>query len=473
MPPIRVATVSAAAVYARISHDPDGDQLGVSRQVADCHDLAERRGWPVAEVYVDDDRSAYSGKPRPEYRRLLDDIRAGTVDAVLVWHLDRLHRQPKELEEFFEVCDAARLTALASVSGKLDLASDDDRFHARILGAVARKESDDKSRRITRKHLEMAQAGRATGGGSRPFGYREDRRTADPIEADAVREAAARIRAGDSLRAIATDWNERGVQTVKGGPWSPHVLKRMIVGARLSAQREYHGEITAKGDWEAILTPQETAQLRSILGNPERLTRRTVRRYLLSGGLLRCGLCEATLVSRPRTDGSRRYVCAKGPGLAGCGRIAVVADELEALITRAVLYRLDTPELAAAMAGAAREDAEAAAAQDSLATDQAQLNELATAYGEKQITFPEYLAARKPIETRIEAGKRRLSRLTRSAAIDAYLGQSETLRDAWRDLPLTRQRAIIAAVLDRAIVQPARPGRTAFDPDRVEPVWRV
>jgi DNA invertase Pin-like site-specific DNA recombinase len=463
----------AAAVYARISHDPDGDQLGVNRQVQDCHDLAARRGWPVAEEYIDDDRSAYSGKVRPAYRRMLDDIRAGLVDAVLVWHLDRLHRQPKELEEFFEVCDAARLTALASVTGDTDLSTHDGRFLARILGAVARKESDDKSRRITRKHLELAQAGKATGGGSRPFGYRADRRTVEPIEADAVREAAARIRAGDSLRAIASDWNDRGVATVGGGPWSPHVLKRMLVGARLSAQREYRGEIVAQGDWEAILTAQETAQLRAILGNPERLTRRTVRRYLLSGGLLRCGHCDAALVARPRTDGTRRYVCAKGPGLAGCGRTAVNAAPVEELIVEAVLYRLDTPELAATLAGAAREDTETAAAQESLAADQAQLNELATAYGERQITFPEYLAARKPIETRIEAGKRRLSRLTRSAAIDQYVGRSETLRSAWAALPLTRQRAIIVAVLDRAIVRPAVRGLTRFDPDRVEPVWRL
>ena len=243
-------------MYARISHDPEGDQLGVNRQVADCHALADRRGWPVAEVYVDDDRSAYSGRVRPHYRRMLDDIRAGSVDAVVVWHLDRLHRQPKELEEFFEVCDAARLSALASVTGDTDLATHDGRFLARILGAVARKESDDKSRRITRKHLELAQAGKPTGGGSRPFGYRDDRRTVDPTEAAVVREAAARIRAGDSLRAVASDWNERGVATVGGGPWTPHVLKRMLIGARLSAQREYKGEIVAPGDWEPILTPR-------------------------------------------------------------------------------------------------------------------------------------------------------------------------------------------------------------------------
>ncbi|HEX2755856.1 MAG TPA: recombinase family protein, partial [Candidatus Limnocylindrales bacterium] len=75
---------NAAAVYARISSDPDGDRLGVTRQVEDCTGFAERRGWPVREVYIDDDRSAYSGRVRPEYRRMLDDIRSGDVDAVIV-----------------------------------------------------------------------------------------------------------------------------------------------------------------------------------------------------------------------------------------------------------------------------------------------------------------------------------------------------------------------------------------------------
>jgi hypothetical protein len=247
----------------------------------------------------------------------------------------------------------------------------------------------------------------------------------------------------------------------------------MLMSARISGQRSYRGEIVAQGDWEPIITADETARLRARLGDPERLTRRTVRRYLLSGGLLRCGLCDAVLVARPRVDGQRRYVCAKGPGQPGCGRMAVSAEPLEALIAEAVLYRLDTPELAAALAGAAAEDAEATATADSLAADQDQLTELARAYGERQITFAEFLAARAPIEARIDAARRRLSRLTRTTAIADYVGASASLRAAWADLPLTRQRAIVAAVLDRAIVRPAVRGRTRFDPDRVDPVWRV
>ena len=73
-------------------------------QLADCEQLADRRGWKVVERYVDADISAYSGKPRPEYLRMLDDIEAGAVEAVVVYHADRLHRHPRELEDFIDLC---------------------------------------------------------------------------------------------------------------------------------------------------------------------------------------------------------------------------------------------------------------------------------------------------------------------------------------------------------------------------------
>ena len=54
-----------AGIYARISSDREGEQLAIARQLADCEALAERKGWHVAERYVDADISAYSGRVRP------------------------------------------------------------------------------------------------------------------------------------------------------------------------------------------------------------------------------------------------------------------------------------------------------------------------------------------------------------------------------------------------------------------------
>ncbi|MDQ1740944.1 MAG: site-specific recombinase [Pseudonocardiales bacterium] len=79
-----MTTVRAAAIYARISSDQDGPGLGVQRQVEDGRKLASQRGWVVAEEYVDNDVSAYSGKRRPAYQRMLADLVAGERDAVIV-----------------------------------------------------------------------------------------------------------------------------------------------------------------------------------------------------------------------------------------------------------------------------------------------------------------------------------------------------------------------------------------------------
>ena len=78
-----------AAIYARISSDQDGAGAGVRRQVEDCRRKAESLGWVVAAEYVDNDLSAYSGKPRPEYQRMLADVAGGLVDGVMVYNLDR------------------------------------------------------------------------------------------------------------------------------------------------------------------------------------------------------------------------------------------------------------------------------------------------------------------------------------------------------------------------------------------------
>lgn len=61
-------------------------------------------------------------KARPEYQRLLTDIQLGSRDGVPIWRLDRLHRQPRELEEFIVLCDK-HAVALATVTGDVALAA--------------------------------------------------------------------------------------------------------------------------------------------------------------------------------------------------------------------------------------------------------------------------------------------------------------------------------------------------------------
>jgi hypothetical protein len=336
---------------------------------------------------------------------------------------------------------------------------------------VAKKESDDKSRRIRRKHLEIAAQGRVSGGGSRPYGYDEKKVSLRPAEAAIVRECAKRLLAGEPVRSIASDLNERRIPTSTGGQWSPPSLRRMLASPRISGQRAHHGEIVATAEWPGIINAEDGARIRALLANPERRTNKAARRYLL-GGLLVCSHCGERLVARPRTGGQRRYACAKGVGFSGCGKTYVIADEVEQFVRNAVLHRVDSRDLQRAMERRQQRAPEAERWWQEAEAAQQQLEELADAYGQREITMNEWKAARKPIEQRLTAARKQLAKLSHGGLLDSYVGHSERLEADWDGLDLSQQHAIVAAVLDHVRVGPGRRGYNRFDESRLTPFWR-
>src|SRR4051794_30024303 len=461
------SVVVRAGIYARISSDRDGDQLGVTRQIEDCRREAERRGFVVDDLYVDDDISAWSGKQRPEFERMVDDLRTRRIGAVLVWHLDRLTRHPRELEAFMDLCEELRVE-LGCVTGDVDLGSHIGRLTARMLGGLARYESDHKSERIRRKHEEIAAHGRVSGGGSRPYGYESDKVTVRAAEAAIIRECARRLLAGEPVITIARDLNERGVTSASGGAWSPQTLRRMLASPRISGQRIHHGEIVAKAVWPAIISAKDGAKIRALLANPERRTNKAARRYLL-GGLLVCSHCGERLVARPRSGGQRRYACARGPGFSGCGKTYITAEDVELFVTEAVLHRLDSAALQRTLERKQRKQPDAQRWLSEMEQAQAQLVELAAAYGNRELSMGELRAARKPIEQRLTNARKQLTKVSRSSVIDRYIGNGAGLRAEWDSLDLSQQHAIVAAVIDSVLVGPARRGYNRFDESRLTP----
>lgn len=465
----------AAAIYCRISDDRDGGRAGVGRQQEDCLALANRKGWKVGAVYVDNDVSAWSGKVRPEYRRMLGDIRTGLVDGVVVWHQDRLVRHPKELEEFFDICDAAGVREMATVTGDVDLGTDDGRFHARILGAVARKESDDKSRRIKRKMEQLAKEGRGKGGGTRPFGFNEDRVTINKKEAKLIKEAASRVLAGETVMSLCREWKKRGVATVLGADWSPMVMKRVLIAPRTAGLREHSGVIVAKAEWPAILTQEQHERLKSLLNDPRRRKNlgSTARKYLLTGYAY-CSLCEEKLVARPRGDKARCYVCATGPGFKGCGKIRRLADPVEELVAESIFAALDFKHLGRAMK---RKDGSVSKERglfDEIRKEEAALDQLARDfYAERLLSRSEFLAAKSAIEVKIEAARAELSKIEVGRVFVDFPRSEQALRTAWQERDLAWRRAVVDAVFEKVILHPAIKGQNFFNPDRVELVYRA
>lgn len=469
--------VKTAGIYARISDDRTGDAAGVGRQEADCRTLAAARGWTVADVFVDNDVSAssYGRKARPEYERLLKAMREKAVDAVIVWHEDRLHRQPRELEGFIDLANANGI-ALATVTGDIDLGTPEGRLRARMLGSVGAYESEHKAQRILRKHLQLAADGKVSGGGTRPFGFEKDRTTINRAEAAIIRKAVDAVIVGRPIRSIARDWAALGVKSPTGREFGPNAVRRLLRSGRIAGLREHHGEIVGTAVWPAVVTPEKAATVRAILSDPARMNRRAARKYLLAG-YLTCGLCGAVLRSAPRGGGVSAYRCKAGPGAKGCGRIGVLAGPLEELIAEQVFRRIDSPELVTALSATHR--SADASLYESIAEDEAMLSTLADDFAAKRVTRGEWLRARDAVQRRVEAARRRLGSQNSTAALAPY-GATGRLRADWGRMDLDQRRAVIGALIERVVISSSASkgapadaaGRRMFDPRRVRVEWR-
>lgn len=463
---------SAVAVYARISLDVEGTALGVARQVADCRELAAREGWTVAEEYVDNDVSAFSGKRRPAYERMLSDLRDGLRDAVVVYHADRLTRRPIELEQFLDVINAAGVSHVRFVAGAdVNIGSGDGLMVLRIMGAVAAAESATKGRRAKRKMDEVAAAGVPHGGRYRPFGFESDRITIREDEAAVIRAMVARYLAGESLRSLTTWVEASGVPSVTGKPWRTSTVRPIIGSARIAGLRSHRGQVVGKAVWDAIISEADRDRVLARMEQRTATRERTPRTYLLSG-LAHCGRCGGKLFSSRRPD-SRRYVCLGGPDHGGCGKLTIVAEPLEELVTAAVLYRLDSPQLAEILAGHAAQDEQTAALSEALLADREQLSELAQMFAAREIGRVEWITAREAIDARVHDTERRLARMTRNDALAGVVGNGAALAATWSELSLSRRHAIVRAVMDKAVVAPVTKRSAVFNPGRVDLVWRL
>jgi DNA invertase Pin-like site-specific DNA recombinase len=148
-----------AALYLRVSLDATGEQLAVTRQREDCRRIAEARGWRIVAEYSDTISASYPHKLRPDYRKLVEAYQAGMFDALVCWDLDRLTRQPRELEDWIDAAESKGLV-LVTANGEADLSTDGGRMFARIKAAVARAEIERKSARQRRAALQRSQMGK-------------------------------------------------------------------------------------------------------------------------------------------------------------------------------------------------------------------------------------------------------------------------------------------------------------------------
>ena len=167
--------------YARLSWNPSTRELEkIETQHGDNEATIARHGGTVGR-YLDDGLSAWkAGVRRKDFEMLLERAQGGLTQGITVWHVDRLFRQPRDLERLIDLADHG--FRVISSHGSRELSDPDDRYILRIEVAHAARSSDDTSRRIRRRHQRYREEGRPVGG---PPGFGFERRDRSRQPADA------------------------------------------------------------------------------------------------------------------------------------------------------------------------------------------------------------------------------------------------------------------------------------------------
>jgi DNA invertase Pin-like site-specific DNA recombinase len=460
--------MGTAVIYARISKDEAGDHLGVERQEKRCRTLAAERGLIVTDVFVDNDVSAYSRKPRPQFERLVELLKDGDVSDVITYHVDRLYRRATDLERLVDVIEVSGAHVHTCAAGELDLSSASGQLVARIVGATAQHESARMGERIRMKHDELAASGRPPGGRA-PYGYawgyEPDPATGamrrnyvvHDAEATAVRRMAERVLEGASALAIARELDAAGISTREGRPWHSSSVRASLVNPAVAGVRVHRREIAGTGSWPAILQRSLWEEVRAVLADPSRRRTRPARKYLLSG-LVTTAKGEP-MTGAPDTKNRERRIYRALTN----GALSIGADELEDWVVKAVLSVLDDAPLPP------RDQTTEAGAVEVI---ERELEELATLRGAGTISLPEWLAARAPLQERLAAARKDAGRARRTSKAARMISAPGEARRRWPDLDFATRREVIESVLLGIEVAPATRGRWTPIAERLTPQLR-
>jgi DNA invertase Pin-like site-specific DNA recombinase len=400
---------------------------------------------------------------------MLLDVESGALDAIVAVDQDRLVRRVGEIDRLIRLCEKTS-TLVLLMSGEIDTTTDDGILKAHLLAVVAENESRKKSTRQRRERQHAAEAGKPFYG-RRSYGYDVDNMSVLADEAKIVREIFQRYLSGDSLREIARSLNDRGVLTYSaklGGDakWTPRTLRGMLANPRYCGMRTHRGEVVAEGSWRPLISLEDHERAAAMLARNTTPGRPVTH---LLAGVAKCGRCGASMVTNAPKNGSRRYSCLKRPE-GGCGRVSIIAEPLEEIITGAVLFRLDSWQFRRVLTAKKKRAKKAGDVVDmSLAEIERDLEGLADDFGNRRISRREWMAARAPLERQRDAAVRALQASADRVALAPFTGKEPA--KMWMSMDVDAQRRVIRTLIDRVVIAPFERG--ADFADRVDVAWRV
>lgn len=450
----------------------------------------------MVESYVDDDTSAFSGKPRPQFDQMVADATAGRFDVVVVWALDRLCRRIGDLAKIGERL-GGRVMVVSLSEGAFELHTADGQMRASLAVTLGQHESMRKSERVRAAVAHRVSGGRVTAT-TRPFGWewvdpcpggdaclheddRHDRcapgQTIRPRkgtrrglvvherEAAALRHVYEQLSTGQSV-AAATRWlTAQGMVGTSGSPLGPETVRTIVRNPRHAGLVAHRGRLVLGEDGQplqsadglAIIDVETWQAVERRLSDPARRTAPGRSAQTLMSAIAVCGKCGAGM-NASNNHAARLtapvpvYVCNKAQHLT---RRRTLVDEPVVETVRVLLVeqldRLRSYAMPPRANGSADHDREI----DRL---MGKLGEFDALLHADEIDVADYARATRQIRARLDDARERATAAAERPALAALLAHDDPAA-AWLTMASADEiepaRLVLRELLDRVVLLPS------------------
>ncbi len=236
-----------AALYLRLSRDDNNgnlESMSISNQRDYLVNYATERGWKIFDIYIDDGWSGTTFE-RPNFKRMITDMKTGYINCILTKDLSRLGRNYVETGQYTDFIFPQYGVRYIAVNDNVDTANDDNDI-APFKNILNEMYAKDISKKVRSARAVSARQGKFMGSKA-PYGYvksSEDKHklVIDPVAAVIIRRIFDEFAAGDSGRHIATQLNNENVDSPRAyhykqlGKCNPNQSESMTWGSNTIMQ---------------------------------------------------------------------------------------------------------------------------------------------------------------------------------------------------------------------------------------------
>lgn len=255
--PLKAPGAVRCAIYTRKSTEEGLEQefnsLDAQREACEAYITSQRHaGWVSVPEMYDDGGLSGGSMERPALRRLLDDIKDGKVQIVVVYKVDRLTRSLADFAKIVDVLDTNN-ASFVSVTQQFNTTTSMGRLTLNMLLSFAQFEREIAGERI-RDKIAASKAKGMWMGGTVPLGYdvHERKLVVNPAEADTVRMIYGRYVELGSVALLRSELDQRNVRSKRRVTADGRVVggQKIYRGALylILQNRLYRGEVMHKGN---------------------------------------------------------------------------------------------------------------------------------------------------------------------------------------------------------------------------------